>query len=253
VRKPLFATGKKFIHIHPGRLPDYRGSTTIYYSLLAENKVEAPRCCLMKTLNAGPVIGRAVFEPPADRRMIDGDYDPNIRASLLVSVLRDFVRRGQSRQSTNRLTSARRFSSFTLCQASSDTRFMIMNLVSSCAGPLPAPSVVNIAATVLRAPAAAEAALKIQQPRTVGLGELMTPGGDKFVVFFAPEAGVVPHYIAHCVVAKTLEERGHRTLIVRCFDVYPRCVVMDGEVLPHDLSAEQRKRSARPVTNIPTK
>lgn len=77
------------------------------------------------------------------------------------------------------------------------------------------------------------------QPRVVGLEELRIPGGDKFVVFFAPEAGVVPHYITHCVVAKTLQDRGHRTLIVRCFDVYPRCVVMDGEGLPHDLSAEQ--------------
>ena len=95
VRKPLFATGKKFIHIHPGRLPDYRGSTTIYYSLLAENKVEATALLLNEDIDAGPVIGRAVFEPPADRRMIDADYDPNIRASLLVSVLRDFVRRGE--------------------------------------------------------------------------------------------------------------------------------------------------------------
>lgn len=78
------------------------------------------------------------------------------------------------------------------------------------------------------------------QPHIVGLDELKAPGGDKFVVFFAPDAGVVPHYIAHCVVAKTLEDRGHRALIVRCLNVYPRCVVMDGEVLPLDLTAEQR-------------
>jgi len=30
-------------------------------------------------------------------------------------------------------------------------------------------------------------------------------GHEKVVVFFAPEAGVVPHYMAHCVVAKSLE------------------------------------------------
>jgi hypothetical protein len=79
-------------------------------------------------------------------------------------------------------------------------------------------------------------------PRVVGLSELASSGDDGFVVFFAPEAGIVPHYIAHCVVAKTLEDRGHRTLIVRCNDVYPRCVVMDGELLPQDLTAEQRKQ-----------
>jgi hypothetical protein len=78
-------------------------------------------------------------------------------------------------------------------------------------------------------------------PNLIGLSELMAPGGDRFVVFFAPEAGIVPHYMAHCVVAKTLEERGYRTLIIRCLDVYPRCVVMDGHTLPFDLSAEQRR------------
>jgi hypothetical protein len=68
----------------------------------------------------------------------------------------------------------------------------------------------------------------------------MAPGDEKYVVFFAPEAGVVPHYIAHCVVAKTLEERGHRALIVRCLDVYPRCIVMEAETMPMQMTAEQR-------------
>jgi hypothetical protein len=77
-------------------------------------------------------------------------------------------------------------------------------------------------------------------PNKIALSRLMAPGDDRYVVFFAPEAGVVPYYIAHCVVAKTLEELGYRTLIVQCFDVYPRCIVMDAESLPHHLSAEQR-------------
>jgi hypothetical protein len=77
-------------------------------------------------------------------------------------------------------------------------------------------------------------------PNMIGLSELAASGGDPYVVFFAPEAGVVPYYIAHCVVAKTLEERGYRTLVVKCFDVYPRCVVMDGSSLPFDMTTEQR-------------
>lgn len=95
VRKPLFETGKKFIHVHPGRLPEFRGSTTIYYSLLAENKVEATALLLDEVIDAGPVIGRAAFDPPADRRMIDGDYDPDIRAQLLAKVVREFSERGR--------------------------------------------------------------------------------------------------------------------------------------------------------------
>jgi methionyl-tRNA formyltransferase len=94
VRQRLFATGKKFIHVHPGRLPDFRGSTTIYYSLLAENKVEATALFLDEVIDAGPVIGRAQFDAPADRREIDAGYDANIRAKLLVDVMRNFATRG---------------------------------------------------------------------------------------------------------------------------------------------------------------
>jgi hypothetical protein len=79
------------------------------------------------------------------------------------------------------------------------------------------------------------------QPRRITLDELAAFGDEKVVVFFAPEGGLVPHFMAHCVVAKTLQERGHRVLMVRCFDVYPRCIVMDAEGLPQEMSEEQRR------------
>ena len=78
-------------------------------------------------------------------------------------------------------------------------------------------------------------------PDLIRLADLVASGPEKYVVFFAPEAGVVPHFIATCFIAKTLEELGYKTLIVRCFDIYPRCVVMDGEGLPHDLNEERRR------------
>ena len=98
VRRPLFATGKKFIHVHPGRLPDFRGSTTIYYSLLAEKKIELSALLLNEEIDGGPVIGRAEFDPPADRSTIDYGFDPTIRASLLVSVLREYAEQGRFRE-----------------------------------------------------------------------------------------------------------------------------------------------------------
>jgi hypothetical protein len=81
---------------------------------------------------------------------------------------------------------------------------------------------------------------RVPLPTVARLAELSS-SPDKFVVFFAPDAGIIPHYITHCVVAKTLEDRGYKTLIVRCRNIYPRCVVMDGEVLPFELTAEQRR------------
>ena len=34
LKEKTLATGKKFLHVHGGYLPDYRGSTTNYYSLI---------------------------------------------------------------------------------------------------------------------------------------------------------------------------------------------------------------------------
>jgi hypothetical protein len=61
------------------------------------------------------------------------------------------------------------------------------------------------------------------------------------IVLFAPESGIVSHFMAHALVAKSLQERGHRVLVVRCHDVYQRCVVMDSMSLPRDMTLEQRQ------------
>jgi hypothetical protein len=80
----------------------------------------------------------------------------------------------------------------------------------------------------------------LPEPTRVTLEQLAAFNGEKAVVFFAPEAGVVPHYIAHCLVAKSLKERGHRVLIIRCFDVYPRCVAMDAAALAMEPTEQER-------------
>ena len=65
------------------------------------------------------------------------------------------------------------------------------------------------------------------------------PGGA--IVFFTPEAGVTPHFVAQCIVARTLKERGHRVIMVRCFQCFQRCPVMDMVQLPYGLDAEGRR------------
>ncbi|MDR1074412.1 MAG: hypothetical protein LBL45_12220, partial [Treponema sp.] len=49
----LFETGKKFLHVHAGRLPEYRGSTTIYYSVLMENRCWASAIFLTPGIDEG--------------------------------------------------------------------------------------------------------------------------------------------------------------------------------------------------------
>ncbi|OEJ69560.1 hypothetical protein [Magnetovibrio blakemorei] len=87
VKEPLFATGKCFLHVHPGKLPQYRGSTTMYYSLLAEDKICVSALILNAQIDQGPVVGMMEAEVPADRALLDLVFDPVIRARLLVRVL----------------------------------------------------------------------------------------------------------------------------------------------------------------------
>jgi hypothetical protein len=64
-------------------------------------------------------------------------------------------------------------------------------------------------------------------------------------VFFAPEAGVGRHFATHCLLARTLKERGERVLMVRCFDLYPRCIVMDSFSAPLDMPPAMREATCR--------
>lgn len=88
VRAALFGTGRKFLHIHPGALPDFRGSTTIYYSLLEQNDVTATAFYLDETIDTGPILLSRSFLPPPDRTKIDLEFDPFVRAEVLREILR---------------------------------------------------------------------------------------------------------------------------------------------------------------------
>lgn len=66
----------------------------------------------------------------------------------------------------------------------------------------------------------------------------MPASGDGVILFFTPEAGVRAHLAAQCVVARTMQERGHRVLFVRCFDLFARCPVMDMYQLPYTHARE---------------
>ena len=95
LRRPILTAGKKFLHAHPGILPAFRGSTTIYYSLIAEGCCGVTAFFLDEKIDNGPVVRRREFEPPADRQTIDLTYDPWIRAQVIVDVLREYADSGR--------------------------------------------------------------------------------------------------------------------------------------------------------------
>ncbi len=52
---------------------------------------------LDQQLDDGPILPSRTYPPPEDRRDIDDDYDPAIRADLLAQVLRDHAAAGTFR------------------------------------------------------------------------------------------------------------------------------------------------------------
>jgi len=98
IGKRLLSIGKEFIHLHPGIVPGYRGSTCIYYSIIEEGKCSATAFLMRDKVDTGPVIARKMYEMPRVREeewaSIDYVYDPEIRSDLLVDVARNYVENG---------------------------------------------------------------------------------------------------------------------------------------------------------------
>jgi methionyl-tRNA formyltransferase len=94
LRDAVLATGKRFLHAHGGYLPNFKGSTTNYFSLLVEGSIGVSTIFLAAEIDCGPVIRRRRFAPPALRARIDHVYDSAARARVLVDTLEAWRRAG---------------------------------------------------------------------------------------------------------------------------------------------------------------
>ena len=94
LKEKILDSGKKFLHIHGGYLPDYKGSTTNYYSLINDNEIGASAIFLTKEIDCGPILLRKKFSPPKDRKEIDHSTDSEARAEVLIECLQNYVHSG---------------------------------------------------------------------------------------------------------------------------------------------------------------
>ena len=83
----LLGIGKLFLHVHGGYLPDFPGSTSNYYSLLANQTVGASAIILTANIDGGPILCRKTFEPPYQLYHFDHIFDPAIRSRVLVDAI----------------------------------------------------------------------------------------------------------------------------------------------------------------------
>lgn len=91
LRHEILNKGKKFIHVHPGWLPKYRGSTTIYYSMLLEKSVGASVILFEEGIDKGPILYKQQYK--LKQKGIDFDYtlDPLVRTKTLI----EFFQKGE--------------------------------------------------------------------------------------------------------------------------------------------------------------
>ncbi|SCG81931.1 methionyl-tRNA formyltransferase-like protein [Proteiniborus sp. DW1] len=90
LKKEILEQDKKFIHVHPGWLPDFKGSTTIYYSMLIENSIACSVILLDENIDSGPILYRKRFEVPKDIQIdFDVVLDPIVRASTLIDFMQN--------------------------------------------------------------------------------------------------------------------------------------------------------------------
>jgi len=86
LKSEVLNAGPKFIHLHPGIVPQYRGSTCFYYSIINEDSCGVTAFIMNEGLDTGPIVYQKNFPKP-DHFFIDEIYDSYIRSETLLDVL----------------------------------------------------------------------------------------------------------------------------------------------------------------------
>ena len=87
LKKEILNSGVEFIHFHPGIVPNYRGSTCFYYSILNEENCGVTAYIMDEKLDTGDIIYQKKFNKP-DHIFVDEVYDPFIRSETLVELIK---------------------------------------------------------------------------------------------------------------------------------------------------------------------
>ena len=81
---------KTILHAHPGSLYDFKGSTTMYYSLFLKKKIFCSILRLNEKIDSGNVFFRKKIALPKNIKIneFESDFDSNVRANTIVEFLK---------------------------------------------------------------------------------------------------------------------------------------------------------------------
>lgn len=95
LRESMLNSGKRFLHAHGGYLPDYKGSTTHYYSIIDDNSCGASAIFLSREIDCGPILHRKKVSAPPDKTTVDYEFDARLRAEVMVETLQMYHKNGK--------------------------------------------------------------------------------------------------------------------------------------------------------------
>lgn len=87
LKAPHFAGGRKYLHMHPGKLPIERGSTTLFYSILNKRNCTVTAFYMTEKIDAGTNILDKEYPVPYRGVNLDQWFDNVIRADCFGSAL----------------------------------------------------------------------------------------------------------------------------------------------------------------------
>lgn len=88
LKKEVLNAGPRFIHFHPGIVPEYKGSTCFYYSIINEGKCGVTAYIMEEGLDVGPIVYQKFFEKP-NHIFVDSVYDAHIRSETVIEILKN--------------------------------------------------------------------------------------------------------------------------------------------------------------------
>ena len=81
---------KNLIHFHPGRLPLFRGATSIYYSILKKKEISCSAIIMSINIDGGDVLFHKKFSFPKKFKDIDKKFDIEMRKVCLKYLINNF-------------------------------------------------------------------------------------------------------------------------------------------------------------------
>ena len=94
---------KNILHSHSGYLHYYRGSTTIFYSLLKEKRIYCTTFIMNNKIDSGKILLIKKYPIPKNIFSIDKTYDDKIRAGNSLEVVKKFYSLNKKSNKKNKI------------------------------------------------------------------------------------------------------------------------------------------------------